>query len=279
MKINSAIQFCKKAVKIILLPKTLRIICLALVLLASLLCLLQDNFNQPRLIVLGRVAWDQSENVAVVNSYITWPRSKATSLEIPDNRVVLSQFNHYPNDTEFLMVLRRSGDKLSFDRIYALEQPDNSALEGPRWEVEPRLDIVVGTSPKLVEMIGLDRYIYRLRQPLWAREQLVNIDRVEYQDGKPRPLKWILDDETNMFHPNVWLLDAGGRVTHVRRIGDSLLTWPGLVRKLALWGFGLAAAVALLAVILHFWPHLAKAARAAARRLHRPGRTKTAEGK
>lgn len=273
MRMSKARHFCKRAFKLLVLPKTLRMTCLVLLLLASLLLLVQDNYNRPRLIVLGRAAWDQSANVAVINSYISWPGGQGARLEVPGDRYVLSQFNDFPNDTEFLMVLRQSGDKLSFDRIFALEVPEHSTLEGPRWEIEPRLDIVMGTAPQLVEMVGLDRFIYQLRQPLWVREQLVDIDRVEYQEGRPRAIKEMLDGDISIFNPDVWLVDAGGRVTHVRRVGEELFTWPGLVRSIARWGYYLAAATALLAILTCFRAEIVWVGRAAARRVRAKAKT------
>ncbi len=252
MRTRKSLADIRKSSSVLILPKTLRMLCMIMLLVGTLLIFVQDNYGHSRVVVLGRAAWDRSENVLVVNAYISWPSMQERRLELPSSRPILSQFDDFPTDTEFLIVLRRSGTQQVIERIFALEQPVHNTLSGPRWEIEPRMGIIVGSNPQLVEIIGLDRYIYQVRQPVWAREHISGNNLVLFQEDQPRVIKSMLDGNTKVFDPDIWLLDAGGRVTHVRRIGTVLFTWSGLALSLAFWSYGLACLLALLAVIMHY---------------------------
>ncbi len=257
MKMRKILVYARKTFSVLALPKTLRLLCIVMLLLGTLLLFLQDNYGHSRLVVLGRAAWDRSENVLIVNTYISWPSVEEKRLELSASRSVMRQFNDFPVDTEFLMVIRSSGGNQVIERIFALELPEHSTLSGPRWEIEPRMSIAVGSNPQLMEMIGLDTYVYQVRQPVWAREQVPGNDQVMFHETNPRVIKSMLDGNISVFDPDIWLMDTGGRVTHVRKIGATLFTWPELIRSVSRWCYGLAGFFAISAFAMHYRSFLA----------------------
>lgn len=236
--------------------KLLRWSCLILLLLGSLSLLFSANLGSGERLILGRVVWEQSQGQAAVTILTD---SHGDSLEkkimIPTSFILKAQLDKFPHDQEFLVVLSRVGGRVLFQRIMPLELPSED-IPGPHWDTAPQLNVVVGTKPKLVELIGLSIRNYQVSQPAWYREHFAVTNRVGWEQGRNEALLEMLAGEHGEFVPNLWLVDSQNRVVNVRRTGPSLLTWPVLLHRTGFLLYLLAIVPAGLALLFNRWPGL-----------------------
>jgi hypothetical protein len=243
--------------KYFLQPKTLRLLALGMILIASLFLLIQDNYGTEYMVALGPISGNQEEKSAEIKILVSNVLAPSR-LDVSASWILHWQLKNFNVDTEFLAVVHSQGEKLVFERIYVLVPPEALELQGPRWEAGMRLGMAVGTKPELVEMIGLDRFGYRLTQPAWAKQKLPGADIVYYQQGREAAVKNVLDGDSS-YVPDLFLIDAQRRVMGMRQISGRLLTLPEILRQAALWLYILAVILGLSSFTVYKLPSLKSA--------------------
>lgn len=238
-------------------PKALRMLALGLILLASLLLLLQNYYGSLELVAAGRIS-SSGEKTVQLKIAASVPGNGQSSVTVNVSRLLRKKLLGQDDNAEFLAVINRRGEKLVFERIYILAAPDNEDLKGVA-AANPGT-FAVGTKPELVKMIGLDRYGYRLVQPVWAKQKMPGANLVYYQAGTFDTVKEILDGG-GAYSPDLYLMDGDSLLVGIRRIGDSFLTFPEFLRRTALTLYVLAVLSAVGAVISWKWTTLANSGR------------------
>jgi hypothetical protein len=229
---------------------------LVLLLLGSLSLLFSANLGSPERMILGRLTWQGSEGQTAVTILTdSHQNSLEDKIMIPSSFILRNQLNRFPHDQEFLVVLNRIGGRVLFQRILPLEYPPEN-IPGIHWDTAPQLNVVVGTKPKLVELVGLSVRNFQVTQPVWYREHFAFTNRVGWEQGRHESLLEMLAGESQEFVPNVWLVDTQNRVFNVRRTGPSLLTWPVFLKRTGFLLYLLALLPAGLAMIFKRWPGL-----------------------
>lgn len=249
-------------------PRSLRLLALGFILFGSLLLLWQSYYGETVLVAQGKVRWAPDQTVLfAINSSVPGGGPEAVSVTLtPLLRISIQKWGE---EAEFLAVINRLGDKLIFERLILLEEPAEAQLRGPN--SGGAVTLAVGTKPELVQMVGLDRYGYRLVQPAWARKKMPGADRVYYQAGTFEPVKKILEGGGS-FQPNLYILDEKSRVVGIRRLGASLATFPQFLRWAALVFYSLAPVSLLGAFIFNRRRELAKLGRRIWDQVSRRGR-------
>lgn len=247
-------------IRIFFQPKILRLLALGLVLCASLLLLIQENYGTQFLVALGPIRCSPDENIAEVDVLAAIPRETPGKIRVSASKLLLRRLEKYAPETEFFAVIQQRGERLIFERIYALATAEAPALQGPRWVPERELTLAVGTKPELVAMVGLDMFGYQLSQPVWAKRKLPGADMVYYQAGS-FPVKEILDGIEKNFIPDMYILDGQNRIVGVRKWAGRLLTLPEFLRQAALSLYGAAVLAGLGSLLAYKWPVLVSTGR------------------
>lgn len=247
------------------IQKLLRLLTLGLILLGSLLLLLQSYYGETEIIALGKVRIGAGDTVQF-DLLAPYPAEQATACAVTLAKPLRNYLLKQGKDTEFLAVLNRWRGKLVFERIHLLTEPTAPDLQGPK--NFQNMTLAIGTKPELVEMVGLDRFGYRLVQPAWARKKAPAADMVYYQAGAFAAVQGVLAGEEE-FKPDLYILDGSGRIVGIRKIGKSLLTLPQFIRWLACVSFAFAPVAAGAAYCLskrsalkswgsRIWDHVSK---------------------
>ena len=249
-------------------PKALRMLALGFILLASLLLLLQNYYGSTELVAVGQIsaAGEKTVRLKVAASV---PVNEQSSVTVNVSRLLRKKLLGQGDNAEFLAVINRRGERKVFERIYILAAPEAEDLKGVVAD-EPG-PLAVGTKPELVEMKGLDRYGYRLAQPVWAKQKMPGANLVYYQTGTFDAVKEILDGG-EPFCPDLYLMDANSQLVGIREIGGSFLTFPEFLRRTALTLYVLAVLSAIGAVVSWKWTALANAGRRIWDQVSRRGR-------
>ena len=248
-------------------PKALRMLALALVLLASLLLLLQNYYGSTELVAAGRIS-AAGEKTVRLEIAASVPLNERSIVTVNVSKQLRKKLLGQGDNAEFLAVINRRGEKLVFERIYMLSVPEDEDLKGVAADPGP---LAVGWKPELVEMKGLDRYGYRLAQPVWAKQKMPGANLVYYQAGTFDAVKEILDGG-GTYCPDLYLMDATSQLVGIRQIGGSLLTFPEFLRRTALAFYVLAVLSAVGAVVSWKWTALANAGRRIWDQVSRRGR-------
>lgn len=251
--------------------KFLRMLALGLILLASLLLLLQSYYGNTELVAVGRIRAAEEKTVQLEIS-ASIPGNGPSTVTVNLSRLLRKSILKRGEDAEFLAVINRRGEKLVFERIVLLTGPEDHALQGATSAKSQTL--AVGTKPELVEMVGLDRFGYKLAQPLWAKQKMPEANMVYYQAGTFDAVKEILAGGGD-YSPDLYILDANSRIVGIRKTGGRLLTFPEFLRWAALVFYGLALVSAVGAFISYKWTALARAGRRIWDQVSRRGRKAT----
>lgn len=227
-------------------PKILRLLALGFIFLASVFLLLQSLYGQTTMVAVGKVRFAEGKTVHMEIAAAS-PSRPAETITVTLSRMLIQSILKNEN-TEFLAVINQRGQKFYFERIYELELPEEAVLQGP--ETSSWQSIAIGSDPELIEMIGLDRWGYQLKQPTWAQRFAPEARKFYYQRGTFDPVKTIIDGDGD-YTPNLYILDSRSRVIGLRRIGRSHLTLPQFFRLLSLGFFGLGLLLAGTAFILY----------------------------
>jgi len=244
--------------KVLLRPKYMRMLALGFVLLASLLFWVQSRYGPVHNVVVGNIRRGEQAGIAVVDVMAAW-QAGPKEVEVKASGLLLGSIDRAGENACFLAVIVRRGDELVFERLRLVASPPAADLPGPR-HMSGILRLVVGKRPELVEMIGLDRYGYRVVPPAWAKEKMPGADMVYQQQGTWDAAKDVLDGNRD-YSPDLYVLDSKERVVGMGTLGRSLLTLPEFLRRCAL-GFAAAAVLAAAASqIIHNRAALARLGR------------------
>lgn len=238
-------------IKVLLQPKILRLLALGMVLVASLLLLIQYNYGAQYLVAMGRISTDPKTRSADVEVLATFPANGPKSIEVSASKLLLGNIEKRGPEKEVLAVIYQRGDKLFFERIYTLTEPEGIGLHGPNFGPEKQLTLAVGRKPELVAMIGLDRYGYDLAQPIWAKQKMPGADLVYQQTGIMDAARDILDGTNIDFVPDVFVLDSQTRIVGLRRIDGRLVTFPEFLRIAAVVLYCLAVLAGLGSLLIY----------------------------
>lgn len=244
-------------IKVLFQAKVLRWLALGLVLFASLLLLIPSRYGSLHLVAVGTISRDPSGGGAIIDIMAAQAKDSQAEIAVSASSLLLRNIEQAGEDAQFLAVVNQRGEKLVFERIFLLTAPEDLELQG---EPESKnLGLAVGSKPELVEMVGLDRFGYKLAQPIWAKEKMPGCDKVYHQQGNPDLIKDILDGNNGDFVPNLFLLDGEHTVVGLRRLGQRLLPLPELMRRAAIWLYGLSLVAALGSLLSYKWSILVSA--------------------
>lgn len=241
-------------------PKVLRLLALGLILIASLLLLIQDNYGNQRLAALVKMSGDPDAKSVEVEVLATYPQDPVKLVTVHASKLMISRIAKYESDQEFLVVIHERDDYF-FERIYPLATPASASLQGPNFGAGRQFRFAVGSKPELVAMIGLDRFGYQLDQPLWAKLKMPGTDMVYSQTGTLDAAKDILDGESDAFPPDVYYLDNQDRIVGLRQITGRIITFPEFMRLAAMWLYAAALLAGLGSVISYKWSAISRAGR------------------
>lgn len=256
--LSQAISKILQMLKAFFQPKVLRLLALGLTLLASLLLLLQYNYGSHYLVTMGTISWDGESKVAEIDALASHPIQAQRVITVSASKILLRSLEKAGPDAEFVVVLHQRGEKLVFERIHLLTPPEAEKIQGPNWRRGRHYSLVVGTQPELVEMVGLDKYGYRLKLPNWVQRKIPDANLVYYQEGMLDEAKAVLDGESD-YQPDIFILNDKLEMVGMRTTAGKFWTLPEVLRLATLCLYGAAIVSGLASLLVYKWSALCNA--------------------